>query len=248
MEKKRKSATIVPVVVGSLILAACASTPAPSPTPSQSLDMPIPEAIGPMLNPIDEDATLVLTTTATAANGAALTLQMQVHRATSWDDIANQAMPDALVADCPDRYSLNELSSDQWAFTRVQVAIISVAGSADWPAEAAAEVRPRTSSDPVVARGDNITLTGSDTDSLCDRSTLITGPGNFGLALGIAGDAPAWVGWTRHGFGFVSQSAVLSECSIEVTAVGVEQGAQSGAWSERVDDTHCVAGAGSDLD
>jgi len=247
MSATRSAALAVLPLLGLIALSGCtaappvvdetyASDPDPSETPQAALTP----------NPIEPDTTLIVSATATASNGAQLDLQLQVHRSVPWDDVANQTLPAALLEDCASLYTGALFAEQQWSFTRVNLTAIPTSGStAEWPADATIVVRPSAEFVPIAGRGDFVAA-GTAATPLCLRDRYLTGPGRAGLAFGLPQDGVELIDWASHRFGLVVEAATLSDCRIEVTALGTQSGAGAGSWTTTTDDLTCVAGPESE--
>lgn len=208
------------------------SDPAPSEEPTVALTP----------NPIEPDTTLIVRATATADNGAQLQLEMQVHRSVRWDDVASQTLPAALLEDCASLYTGEQFATEQWSFTRVNLtAIPTAASTAEWPEESRIVALPSAQFTPIAGRGDFI-ADGTAATPLCQRDRYLDGSGRAALAMGLPGDGLELVDWALHRFGVTVESATLSDCTAEVTTLGGQAGAGTGAWTTVVDDATCVAG------
>ncbi len=242
---------VLPLLL-SLTLAACAS-PAPTVTsdppvvPAQASPAPIATP-----NALDNDETLLISATATAANGAQLSLQTQVHLAIPFDDVAGQTLPQAMVDDCGADLTMNILRAQAWSFTRVNTSAIPVEGSsAGWPADARIDVRPSTQFVSIAGRG----IFQSDPNSgseACHQEKFFGGTGNGGLAVGIPGDtvddASRFTRWSAHSYGYVALAGVtLTGCTFQLTDLGKQYGAESANWSSQIDAGTCVIGPASEV-
>ena len=226
-----------------LLLSACTPTAAETaepvetyvsdPSPSES-----PEALEP--NEIEADTTLIVRATATATNGSQLSLELQVHKPTAWDDVAAQTLPAAVVDDCGGLVSLAQFAGEQWSFTRGNLtAIPTAASTSDWPTEAAIGLLPSAASAYLSGRGILTVDTAAGTN-LCQQDKSFAGSGSGGFAMGMSADD--LTGWAQHRFGFVAPvGTVLSECTVDVTALGASLGGGSG-WINVSDAGACVAG------
>lgn len=228
-----------------LALTACTAPGQAGPEPevaATASNSPVVEPLAsPTLSPRDADAALFVRATATASNGAQLSLELQVHQAYSWDYGGTQTMPAAVVTDCGGSLTEAMIEDGQWSFVRANVSALPVVGTPDWPADEPISLSPDADFAYSSARG-MVTADNSSGPSLCTQTKLFSGPGNGAIAVAISGDA-ALTGWASHAFGFRTGAAVLSDCASEVTDVGRQYGAESGAWGMDLDDKTCVVGA-----
>ncbi len=237
----RRTVAVPLLLVLGLSGCTAAATPA---TPDESY-APVPDsateptpAVTP--NAIEPDMTLRVRATATAANGAQLALDMQVHQASPWDYVGTQSLPDALVEDCGDTLTLELFAAEQWTFTRVNVTAIANAGSdAEWPADATVSVYPTAETAAIAGRGMLALDPGVATPCHADKS--FSGAGRGAFALGSPGDAGILTAWSAFDFGFGIEGATLSDCTIEGTDLGAQFGGASGHWATTADDANCVA-------
>jgi hypothetical protein len=220
---------------GSPANSSAASDPSPSATPQGALD---------------SDVTLVITTTATATNGATLALEMRVHKSVRFDDIAGQTIPAAIAEDCPTTYSQPLFAAQKWSFARANISALPGAG-ADWPSNVAIATLPSTEFLPIAARGFLTSGSGeSPAIPTCQAEKHFVGAGNGAFAFGIPGDslddnaAGSFTRWANHRFGFrVPTGVTLTGCTITVTALGRQYGAEGASWSTVSDASTCSAGA-----
>lgn len=243
------AATLVAIpVLGLICLTAC-TTAQPETVDETYISGPDVPAEEPVVvvtpNPIEPDTTLIVRSTATAPNGAQLDLELQVHRSVRWDDVASQTLPAAILLDCASLYTGALFAEEQWSFTRVNLTAIARDGSAEWPADAQILARPSGEFVPVAGRGDFLAA-GTASTPLCQRDKYLDGAGRAGMAMGLPEDGPALTAWAQHQFGMTVVGATLDECTAEVTALGQEAGAGTGAWTTISDATTCVAGPPED--
>ncbi len=203
-------------LVGVLALAGCSTASAPAPAPEESyVSGPEVEVDTASLtpNPVDADTTVIVKAVATAPDGAVLDLEMHVHASTPWDDIPNQTLPAALIEDCGGTLTDALFAAEAWSFTRGSVTAIPRDGS-EWTG-AAIDVLPSASA--VYAAGRGVVTGGS-----CTTPKTIVGAGKGGIAIGIAEDAATGSAWAaqRWGFDTAASGVVLSDCTIEVLALG----------------------------
>ncbi len=240
------------VTIAALLLSGCVAADAvPEPTASASAPsvVPSPEVVTP--NPIEADTMLILRATATAANGAQISLEYQVHQSVAWDDVAGAAMPEVTVELCGDTLSLAQFKNERWSFTRSNVTAIPLGDSPDWPTDATIEVRPSPDPGSVVARG--LLVDAGGASSPCLQAKEFSTIGRGGMALGLPGDAAesnGFTGWARQSYGFraTASGVTLSDCSVEVSQLGREFGGGSGSWTTAINDTTCLAGAADRVD
>ena len=236
-------AAAAPVVA---LLAGCSPTasPAPAETFASASDAPTQPNPIPTLGPADPDTTLVISATATAANGSQLSLVMRVHQSTPHDDVASQTLPKAMTADCPTLFTQELFKQQSWSFTRANVTAIPTAASkGDWPTDARLTVRPSATTAVIAGRGALADSAASATLP-CKQEKSFTGYGTGGLALGLPGDSGTFTKWANHAWGFVAPAGVtLSSCTFEVTALGSQRNGGAASWVPTANATTCVTGA-----
>lgn len=238
----RPSVVVLPALV--VALAACSpTTPSPEETYVSGSEAPVDPAAAVTPNPIEPDTVLIVRATVTAANGAALDLELQVHRPTSWDYAGTLTLPAALIEDCAGTVTQELIQEQQWSFTRVNVTAIPT-GAGIWPEDESIGVSP-SAQYAMIAGREMLAVTASGDGPACFDDKSFAGPGRGALAVGVPGDATALVGWARHTFGFSTETGALSNCSFELTELGAQSGGGS-AWAEIVDDSTCVIGAATE--
>ena len=233
-----------------LLLAGCTPAPAPVPTPvpeesnvsaTTPDEAPAAEAPG----EVEADTTLIVKTTATAANGAQLALEMRVHQPIPFDDVANQTLPAAFVESCGATYNADLFAAEAWSFARANISAVPTAAStADWPSDATVQVTPAPGSVPIVGRG--MLREAADATTPCSDAKSFSTMGNGAFALGVKGDNGIFRGWTSQRFGFTTASGVtFSDCSFVLTDPGTRFGGGGDAWSSVSDGGSCTIGGGS---
>jgi hypothetical protein len=237
-------ATAAPLL---LLLAGCTAAPAAPPEDETYVSAPeTPDAAPAAEAPgaVEADTTLIVRTTATAANGAQLALEMRVHQPIVFDDIANQTLPGAFVESCGATYNADLFAAEAWSFARANISAVPTAAStSEWPLGSAIVVVPTPGSMPIVGRG----MLREDPAALapCLDAKSFAMQGNGAIAFGIAGDSGTFRGWVSHRYGFSAASGVtFSECTFELTAVGGQFGGGEG-WSSVADVSDCSIGASS---
>lgn len=223
-----------------LLLTACTAEVPPAPEETYATDPSATETPEPLVpNEIEEDTTLIVRATATAANGAALSLDLQIHQAVPFDDIAAQTLPAAVLADCAGVLTTEQFTAESWGFTRANLTAIPADSSAAWPSDARVEVVPSAAAAYTAGRG-ILVVEGSP---LCTTSKSISTEGRGALSIGIPGDATSHTGWAGQRFGFASTDGVtLTDCSIEVTALGASLGGGID-WVDASTPVSCSTGA-----
>lgn len=223
-------------------LTACTGQGTPSPAPEESYaaapvtDDESTEVVVP--NEVEPDTLLIVRAVATAENGAALSLELQVHQSTRWDDVPSQTLPAALIEDCAG-LTAETFSDGKWSFTRANLtAIPTAASTAEWPEDARVGVVP--AADAVYASGRGILST--DGEPACETSKSLTEGGRGAIAFGVPGDADRFTAWAGHRYGFDTAAGVtLSECSVELTTLGSTLGGGVG-WSPLATASACSTG------
>lgn len=225
-----------------LALTACTAQDAPQPEPTESYaaapvtDDEAPDDLVP--NEIEPDTLLIVRAVATAANGAALSLEFQVHQSTRWDDVPSQTLPAALIEDCAG-LTAEAFADGRWSFTRANLTAIPTAASAgEWPEGAKVGVTPSATSVYAAGRG----ILATDVEPACETSKSFDEGGRGAIAFGVPGDADRFTAWAGHRYGFEASAGVtLSECSIELTTLGSSLGGGV-AWSPLATASACSSG------
>lgn len=237
---------LLPVAAAAVLLTltACTASAAPQPEPTESyapapVDETTDEAVVP--NEIEPDAVLIVRATATADNGAVLSLEYQVHQSVRWDDVPGQTLPAALVEDCP-ILTPAVFADGKWSFTRTNLTAIPADGSAEWPSTGIVGVLPSAAAVYSSGRGVLASEAASGVP-LCETPKTISTAGRGGLAVGIPGDADIFTAWAGQRFGFTALAGVaLSECSVELTPLGSSLGGGFG-WAPISTADDCSSGA-----
>ena len=237
-----------PLIVAPLLLLLTGCTAVPAAVPDESnIAAPAPDDTPTAVAPgkVEADTTLIVTTTATAANGAQLALEMRVHQPVHFDDIANQTLPGALVQSCGATYNAELFAAEAWSFARANISAVPTATStAEWPTDATIQVTPTAASMPVVGRG-MLRETAAST-SPCTEDKSFSGMGNGAIAFGLKGDSGTFRGWARQRFGFTATTGVtFSDCIFNLTELGSQIGGGGDGWSSAADGGSCTIGAGS---
>ena len=238
------AAVAAPALV--LSLAACTSQQVASP---EIVDVsadptPTPVATDASLGPIAEDTALVLTTTATAASGATMDLELRVRRSIPFDDVAGQTIPAAVLAACPNTLTPTTMATESWSFTRINVAATTTGGGTGWNPADVITLVPSGADAPIAAMSLLTSVAGSGEDCRLDK--VLTAPGVGAVAFGTAGDtkelsAGGFTAWASQRFGFTAGAGVtLSDCTFEVLPLGEEFGGGA-AWTTSADGSSCVA-------
>lgn len=220
-----------------------ASAPAPTDGETYASAPATPEPATATPNPVESDAVLLLRTTATAANGARLALEVQVHQAYAWDYAGIGTLPAALIDDCGGSLTESQIEEGQYSFVRINISALPDVSGPAWPADARIDVRP--SADYALTAGRGMLSSDPATgDSLCLQDKFFSGAGNGGMAIAIPGDAVALTGWAGHTYGVTARPGVtFSDCSIELTPLGTSLGAGTADWTSAIDDATCASGA-----
>lgn len=211
----------------------------PQPEPSPSLTR----------NPPEPDSVLWIRARATAPNGAELELEAMVHRSVSYEYPGSQTLNQMIIDDCGATLTNAILYADQWSFSRLNVTAIPPIGSAEWPSDARVGFRP--SGDMVYAAGRGIVQADPATGELpCVQDKFLVGSGRGAIAVGIPRDTVDLDrfgnAWAQHTWGFLAlDGVVLSDCSFEITDLGLEFGAGAG-WTQVDDPTACYIGPGTE--
>jgi len=252
----RNALVIASLAVPLLFLAGC-TPPAPAPvTPPAASDGPS----APAEVPLPEDALLEVTATATADNGAALSLRAVVHESLAWDDPAAASLADLMSQVCDGSLETSVYQDQLWSFTRIDVTATPVDGTPAWPEGRRFHLFPIAGNDAIAA--DGAVVDDEDVDiamPFCLRDKYLPGAGAGTIVLGLAGDtdevtaAGNFTRWanTFYGFGTIevqSQTAAdvgitLSECTYAVSDLGLSLGGENESWESTSSDTVCSVGA-----
>jgi len=241
-----KSPTIALTVglVAAVALTGCVPSSPQLPESTQAADPSAAPSLTP--NPPEPDSILWIRATATAPNGAELSLEAMLHRALSYEYPGSQTMNQILIDDCGATLTNAILTADAWSINRMNITAIPPEGSAEWPADARVALRP--SGDVVYVAGRGIMQADPATGDLaCVQDKFLGGAGRGAIAVGIPGDTIDLdhfnAGWARHTWGFAATAGVvLSDCSFELTDLGVEYGGGGADWVEVADDQNCFVG------
>ena len=242
--------THTPIAVAAplmLLLAGCAAAPTPTPVDETFVAAPeTPDAAPAVEAPgaVEADTTLIVRTTATAANGAQLALEMRVHQPIPYDDIANQTLPGAFVESCGATYNADLFAAEAWSFARANISAVPTgASTSEWPLGSAIGVVPTSGSLPIVGRG--MLREDPAAPAPCLDAKSFAAQGNGAIAFGIRGDSGTFRGWVSQRYGFSAVPGVtLSDCTFELTAVGGQFGGGEG-WSSATEAGDCSIGASS---
>jgi hypothetical protein len=242
-----------------LALSGCTPPPAPGePAASSSPSESPTSAASPTAEALPEDVLLVVSTVATADNGAVLDLTMTVHRPTAFDDPASAAAA-ALMTDACGGGTDDSLYADQlWTFATVDIDAIARPGTA-WPTNRRLFFHPLASYVNIAA--DGAVLDDDMVDPAtphCRTDKHLDVPGTGTMVVGLEGDtddvsaAGQFTRWANQMWGFsgvyvAGQSAaaagiVLSDCTYIVTDSGKALNGGSADWIERIDDERCQVG------
>jgi hypothetical protein len=250
----RNALVIASLAVPLILLSGC-TPPAPTPTsPPVATDEPS----APVENPLPEDALLEVTATATADNGAALSLRSVVHKSLAWDDPAAASLADLMSQVC-DGSLENSVYDDQlWSFTKIDIFATPVDGTPAWPGDRPVHLLPYAGTDAIAA--DAIVVDDENVDiatPFCVRDKYLFGAGEGTIVLGLAGDtdevtaAGNFTRWANTSYGFsvgeAQQSAAdigvtITDCTYAVSLLGKEFGGQNESWEFGGSDSYCSVG------
>jgi len=256
---KRTHVLAATAAVALLALTGC--TP-PSPTPTAA---PPAESSTPTTTPtptaaaLADDVLLVVSTVATADNGAVLDLTLTVHRPLAFDDPAVGPAAALMTDACGGGTDDALYAENLWTFATVDVAAVARAG-AEWPAGHRIILVPYSTY--LVLAGDGAVLDDDEVDPStpnCRRDKHLDTAGTGTLVVAFAGDtddvaaAGQFTKWANHLWGFsgvrvAGQSAeaagiALSDCTFTVAPAGEELHGGAEWWIERNDDTRCQIGS-----
>jgi hypothetical protein len=159
----------------------------PSAIPSETVAQPEP---APSLtrNPAEPDSMLWVRATATAANGAQLSLEGMVHRPVSYAYPGTQTINANMIDDCGATLTNAILAANAWSLTRMNTtAIPPVSSTVAWPDNARIDFRPLADNVYMSSRG----IVQSDATTgelLCTQNKYLVGAGRGALFVGIPGD------------------------------------------------------------
>jgi len=247
----RPSVIAVSLAIAAIVaLSGCAApAPAPAPaTPSPSDTIAQPEPAPSLTpNPPEPDATLFVRVLATAANGAALSIEGMVHRSLSHEYPGSQTINTNVINDCGANLTNGIFAANAWSFTRMQVtAIPPIDSTAVWPADARIGYRPSADNVYMSSRG-MIQSDAASGDLLCVQNKFSIGAGKGAFFVGIPGDTldldTFTNRWAAHTWGFTASPGVsFSECSFEITPLANDYGAANAGWVEVADASNCFIG------
>lgn len=238
-----RTLALAPAVVTILALTACGPAPAPAPseapapTPSASDEVPAPAPLG-------EDILLQVTATAVGADGGQLALDLQVHRAMSWDDDTESAV--LMTSTCEGALDASVYEANLWSF-----AAVDVTATGSWTGDS---IRVLPAPDDVVSLA-SVGFLSEDDDvdpatphclrqrsfATADDGTLVLGLTGDSDEAGAAGNFTRWAN-TRYGF-IVPEGATVTDCSFTVTPAGEELNGGAEWWGEVATATECSIGA-----
>lgn len=244
-----------------LLLSACTPTgeptagdppPAPTSKPTETVEPP---------TELDPDVLLVVTSTATADNGAVLDLSMTVRKATAWDDSGAPDRPALMTSTCEGYLDEGVYEPNLWSFLRVDVAAASDLSTATWPADKRIRLFPIVNDDVALASS-GFLVEDPDVDAAtphCQRDRFLYEAGDGILIAGIQGDtdevdaAGHFTRWANQKYGFVAhevsgQTAAqagmsLSDCTFTVTDAGTALHGGADWWGQLVNESTCFIGS-----
>ncbi len=252
------------LVVAVTLLALSGCTPGQTPPQTPPPTAPVTESATPSPTPaaLPDDVLLVISTVATADNGAVLDLSLTVHRPLAFDDPeadpAKALMTDACGGGTDDSIYADNL----WTFATVDVEATARPG-ADWPDGRRIILSPLSTYLALAAEGAVLDDDEVDPETPhCRRDKHLDSGGTGTLVVAFAGDtddagaAGQFTKWANHLWGFsgvrvAGQSAQsagisLSECVYTVTPAGSELHGGADWWIERNTDTTCQVGSPSE--
>src|SRR5690554_1867683 len=248
-----KRAALLTIAAVAVLAAGCATPPTtgPSATPTD------PALPSPTATPA-ENIVLSIDTIATAQDGAALDIAVDVHRSLDVADPAASELRATLTDACgPDFVTDEKLDSESWGLVRIDVAAEATDGPA-WPAEVPLSLVTAPRGDPgaaaIGASGGPIETPTDPAGELgpCLVDHQLTGEGEGYLVLGIRGDFESedaqGVFWNGYRYGVSSlifgerTDVTFSECLIEKTPLGDQLAAPEIGYTEQANATECSAG------
>ena len=229
----------------------CGATAAIEPSPTSTATEAVPEP-NPSLtrDPADADAVLFIRVTATAANGAQLDIETQIHRSSAFDYLGTEQLNKILIEDCGALFTEGIFAADAWSFTRGNTTAIPTPGnSTPWPAEAAITALPLAQFAYLGGRGmfQNTPPAGI---LACQQDKFFTSEGRGATVIGIPNDTIDQQTfnnkWALHRWGISAPAGVtLSNCSFELTPLGAQYGGGVN-WIESADAANCSTGPASE--
>jgi hypothetical protein len=237
------------VVLPLAALVGCTPTPAEpvEETPSA------PASVTPTEEPValPEDALLSLTATATAENGAIVDLALVVHESLAWSDPAVTYLADLMTQTCDGSLENPVYEENLWTFTQIDYTATAVDG--EWPVDSLPQLSPTDPEGGIAAAG-----SATDDENVdmampyCLRNKYLGTPGQGMIALGIPGDtdevtaAGNFTRWANTSYGFsvfdTPGSVTLSDCTYEVTPLGLEHNGDNDSWELIDTSTVCTVG------
>lgn len=234
--------TAAPALLVVLALTACGPTPTPAPSDSPE-PKPTATVEAPAGAELDDDVLLHVTATATGPGGE-LALDLQLHRAESWDVATESAS--RMTATCEGALDASVYEANLWSFGSA-----AITADGTWTGDSFV-VLPRA--DDVVSLSSTGFLSEDDdvdpATPHCLRARTFAAPGEGALVLGFSGDsdevsaAGNFTRWANTRFGFVAPEGVtLSNCEFTVTPAGAELNGGAEWWSDVASASECSTGA-----
>jgi hypothetical protein len=250
--KLMKRSAVLMIGTAAALAAGCAS-PAPGPSGGPTTtEQPSPSATP------DENIVLSINTVATAPDGAALEVAVDVHRSLEASDPAAAELRSTLTDACgPDFVTDDKLDQDSWGLVRIDVTAEAL-GDGQWPVSLPLSLVTAPQGEPGAAAiaasaGPFVTPTdpaGELGPCLVDQH--LVGDGEGYLVLGIRHDFESedaqGLFWNGYRYGVSSMvfgepmDVTFSECLIEKTPLGEELTAPEVGYTEQADATECSAG------
>jgi len=262
-----RSAAVVALAAGALLLAGCAPDAAdptePSNEPSTPAAEPTDAADVPAELVLPDDALLGLVGILTAPNGATADLAVIVHASLPYMVPEATDAVAATVAWCAGEVDDAVISGRGFTFTLVDVSVTPRDG--DWPDDLPLLVLPVVNPElgSTVVAGEGLRQVEEATDEVfadyvphCQQPALLDGAGSGTLYLGIpqdiggANDNASFTAWVLHDFGLSAvlpgelgeTDVVFSACASALTPLGEEFGALTNDWVEKFSPTGCSVG------
>ncbi len=243
------------------LLTGCGGAGAPDPGDGAPTATQSP--IGPFTG-LPEDAVLGLHATATATNGAVLDIWLAVRAPQPFDAAGAADARATTTAWCAGEVDDAVISGEGYSFTTVDVAARPFEG--EWPADTPLSVSLALAPGSTIAADGSLrqinasSEVGTEDGSVphCRQPVVIDGAGEGHYYIGIPGDidgdgdgTPPLGGWMKQPYGVTvtiagstePSDAVLSDCIMHVTGLGMELGTSADSWTQDFADSYCGVGS-----
>lgn len=236
-----------------VLAAGCATAPTSGP----STEPTAPKPSSPSATP-DEEIVLSIDSVATAPDGAALDIAVDVHRSLEASDPNAAELRTTLTDACgPDFVTGEKLDDESWGLVRIDVAA-EKSSDTEWPVALALSLVTAPRGEPGAAAitasaGPFVTPVdpaGELGPCLVDQHLVGAGEGYLVLGIRYDFESPDAQGvfWNGYRYGVSSMifgeaiDVTFSECVIEKTPLGEELAAPEIGYEEQSDASECSAG------